>query len=288
MQVSKKLKLGIVGSPLVHSKSPQMQAAGLEYLGIDGEYKKYEINPEHFQIKFPALLKEVDGLNITIPFKEEAMKFVDELDPLAEKIGAINTVHVVNGKVIGYNTDYYGFLEPIRSLNLESKKAALLGAGGASRAVLLALDSLGVKEIEIYARNIPKAIKSFSDMQKDLVNAELSFKNFDLLNRIEHAKEVRLLSGTSILINSTPFGQGELAGRTPICDPALSLMPINGVVYDLIYEETALLQAASGMGLTSMDGSMMLVLQGAKALSIWTGKSVSEELVEAMRQGLRN
>lgn len=270
---SKTLKLGIVGNPLSHTRSPQMQSAGLSQLGVNGSYEKFEISEEKFSDEFPKLLGELDGVNVTIPYKEEILRYLNKTDPLVERIGAANTIHIHDGLIAGSNTDYYGFKRSLGDLDLRDKKVSILGAGGAAKAVIIALEDMGVADIDVYVRNKRKALKSLPDMEH-LINIHL--RNFD--TEID-------FSESSLLVNCTPIGQGRLAHEIPIEPNELKYMSMGATVFDLIYTDTLLLKAAREMGCKTIDGSEMLIQQGVKSLSIWTGQEITDELVQAMRDG---
>lgn len=278
-----KLKLGIIGCPLSHSKSPQMQKAGLKYLNINGEYERYEIQTENFPHEIKNILENLDGFNITIPHKEQIISYLNQKDTLVERIGACNTIRIKDGKILGFNTDYHGFIKSLtypesqEKLPLEGKKAALLGAGGAAKAVLAALVDLGLDQIDVYVRNIKKSQQSLESC--DFMNSNINLK---LLSTESSFEEV------SILINSTPIGQGRLENSMPIELNQLKSLDSDTVVYDLIYPKTKLLREAEKLKLRTIDGSMMLVHQGAQALSLWTGKDIDKGLIKVMKEAFEN
>jgi shikimate dehydrogenase len=265
----KTLKLGVLGYPLTHSKSPQIQKAGLDFLGIDGEYDKYEINPEEFSTAIPELLSSVDGLNITIPYKEKIIKYLNKTDKLVERIGAANTLVIKEGLIEGFNTDYFGFCESLRDFNLEGTKASIIGGGGASKAIIIALEDLGVTDIDILVRNVNKTEDGLPRSRKSKINVQFCHSELSL-------------SDSHLLINCTPVGQGRLSDNMPIEIEQLQSLNKKALVYDLIYSQTKLLQEAKKLKLKTMDGSQMLILQGVKSLSLWTKKEISNALIKAM------
>jgi len=266
------MRLGILGYPLAHTKSPAMQKAGLDYLGIEGEYQKYEADPVNFSRELSRLLTSLNGFNVTIPYKEKVVKYLNNRNPLVERIGATNTVVVNEGIITGYNTDYYGFktsLQNVAGDSLKGKNVSLIGAGGAAKAVLAALEDLEVEQINIYVRNLQKVKTSLKKLNNLVVNVALLDEEVNFAN-------------TDLLINSTPVGQGRLSTSMPIDVEQVLSLPEHAIVYDLIYEDTLLLQEAQRHKLKTINGSKMLILQGAKALSLWTGQKVTDGLVEAM------
>ena len=255
------LKLGIIGNPLSHSISPILQETAIKSIGKNGEYKKFECDIEHLSetINF---LKENNylGFNVTIPHKENILKYLDFIDETAEKIGAVNTVKIEKEKLFGFNTDIFGFIEPIKDKKFNN--AAVLGAGGAARAVVFGLNKLKVQNIKIYARDMSKA-NIFINSLKDKINANIA---------AEMLSDDLDFSNIDILINCTPLGmKGKFEEQTPT-----NLDNINKklFVYDIVYnpQETLLLKTAKEKDLEYTNGLDMLIYQGAKAFEIWTGE----------------
>jgi shikimate dehydrogenase len=268
--MNKRYKLGVLGNTLSHSKSPDIQIAGLEYLGLEGSYGKYEIDPDNFNKEINQLLSELDGLNVTIPYKEKILKYLNKKDVLVTRIGATNTLTMTSLGIYGYNTDHYGFTESIKEINLKNKTAAIIGSGGASKAIIVALNDLGVSKIKVLVRNLDKAELN---IPKTTTEIELKLNTEELE-----------LNDTDILINCTPIGQGRLRDDMPITISQLKSLNKGSYVYDLIYNETLLLKNAAELGLRTFNGSEMLILQGVKSLSIWTGADITEGLKNAMRE----
>ncbi|NBV98425.1 MAG: shikimate dehydrogenase [Proteobacteria bacterium] len=193
-----KLALGILGSTLKHSLSPQIQAEAIKFAGLDAEYEKYEVLEENFEDEIRPLLTNLHGLNVTIPYKERVLNYINKVDKLAKRIGAVNTIKVNRGGLIeGYNTDYYGFQESLKGIDLKGKNATILGSGGAARAVIIALEDMGVAKIDVRVRNVDKVVNNLPRVD----NCEL---NVNLFNRESDTSEI------DILINATPVGQGRL------------------------------------------------------------------------------
>ena len=266
--MSKRYKLGILGNTLSHSKSPDIQIAGLEYLGLKGSYGKYELDPEKFNREINELLSELDGINVTIPYKETILKYLNKKDALVTRIGATNTLMMTSLGIQGYNTDYYGFMESLNGIDLKKKTASILGSGGASKAIIIALEDMGIEKINILVRNLDKAE---GKLPKTKVEIETSLYT-----------EETDISKSDIVINCTPVGQGRLADGMPLTDDQIKSLKKNSIVYDLIYSDTLLLKKAKDLGLKTINGSKMLILQGVKSLSIWTGCEITDGLVKAM------
>jgi shikimate dehydrogenase len=269
-----KLVLGILGSTLKHSLSPQIQAEAIKFAGLDAEYDKYEVLEENFEDEIRPLLANLHGLNVTIPYKERVLNYINKVDKLAKRIGAVNTIKVNRGGLIeGYNTDYYGFQESLKGVDLKGKNATILGSGGAARAVIIALEDMGVAKIDVRVRNVDKVVNNLPRVD----NCEL---NVNLFNRESDTSEI------DILINATPVGQGRLANEMPITELQVNALKSTAVVYDLIYSDTLLIQKAKERALKSINGAEMLVLQAAQSFSIWSGVKLSDELVSVMRSAM--
>jgi shikimate dehydrogenase len=269
-----KLALGILGSTLKHSLSPQIHAAAIKFAGLDAEYEKYEVLEENFEDEIRPLLANLHGLNVTIPYKERVLNYINKVDKLAKRIGAVNTIKVNRGGLIeGYNTDYYGFQESLKGIDLKGKNATILGSGGAARAVIIALEDMGVAKIDVRVRNVDKVVNN-------LPRVDASELNVNLFNRESDTAEI------DILINATPVGQGRLANEMPVTERQIEVLKPTAVIYDLIYSDTLLIQKAKERALKAINGAEMLVLQAAQSFSIWSGVKLSDELVAVMRSAM--
>jgi len=272
------IKLAIIGYPLGHSLSPAMHNAALKELGIEGNYIVLETPPAKLAERLFSL-KEEDfrGFNVTIPHKVEIMKYLDSIDDFAKTVGAVNTVVIdENKKLHGYNTDVYGFVQAIPLKireNITGKYAAVLGSGGAARAVLAGLLELGIQKISIFARNQEKS----QELKEIFSNIEISCH--DLAENID-------LCTFSIVVNTTPLGmQGANEEISPLNQKSIATLPEDALVYDIVYKpkKTKLLEYAEKRGLKTLNGLEMLILQGAKGFKLWTGQKPP---VEIMRKTL--
>jgi len=268
---------GIIGDPIEHSMSPAMHNAALEKLGIDYLYLP-------FRVKELDLGKAIDGmralnirgLNVTIPHKVAVMQYLDELDPLAEKIGAVNTIVNDDGFLKGYNTDAAGFLQALleRGIEPKGKNVVILGAGGAARAISFILAERD-SNLVMLNRTLNKA-KDCAERIAGSFHKEVGILELNMDNLTS------ALSRADILINTTSVGMSPDTGETPI--PAELLSPTL-TVYDIVYNpiKTRLLREAEEVGAKTVDGVDMLVWQGALAFEKWTGLKAP---VEVMRKVL--
>ena len=263
-------KFALIGYPLGHSLSAVIHKAGFESLGIQATYDILETPPEDLVSRIKFLKREgYFGFNVTIPLKLPVALFVDEVDKRANIAGAINTVTINSNKTMkGYNTDILGFKKAIPyGVDLDGKKAGILGTGGASRAATLALAECGVKHIALYTRNIPNSLEVVNYWRKTFPNIEFSTHQIDA---------IRDLSDIAMLVNTTPIGMlGRSADMTPVEIPTLRTLSKDAVVYDVIYNprKTILLKDAESIGLRTINGLDMLIWQAVSAQEIWLNKT---------------
>ncbi|MFN2267462.1 MAG: shikimate dehydrogenase [Desulfonatronovibrio sp.] len=252
---------GVLGFPLGHSLSPYLHNAAFENYGMKRCYFKWEIEPGQLPDFMKAVtLLPVWGVSVTIPYKEQIISHSDDISPAARDIGAVNTVFLEDGKLKGDNTDYLGFMAPLKGMNLMS--ALVLGAGGASRSILYGLRKLGVSKIFICNRNMEKAEK---------LALEFGIEVIDWSERSGINAEV--------LVNSTPLGtKGDNQDKTPW---EFEHFPFK-VVYDLVYNplQTRLLRQAEEKGVQVISGLSMFVHQAREQFRIWTGENFSPDWAE--------
>ncbi len=276
---------GLVGYPLGHSLSPFMHNAAFEALEVDAAYKLFPLKSEELDSFFTKLKEEqspIFGLNVTVPYKEEVIKYLDVLNPYAQKVKAVNTIVVgKNRKLTGYNTDGPGFLAHLKELGFKSehKRIALLGAGGAARAILSVLCMVVERpeSIKIYDIDRDKAESLVADLSEsiDLGIVEIAQSIDDL--------DVEL---ADLLINATPVGMK----ATDIGLVDEGLIHSDMLVYDLIYNpsRTLLLKMAEEKGARISNGLGMLFYQGVLAFQHWAEIDLSDEIKEEMKQALFN
>ena len=263
---------GVMGWPVRHSRSPRLHGFWLRQYGIDGAYVPMSVAPADLGDAIKALrCLGFAGANITVPLKEAALQHVDLVDPLARRIGAINTIVVrEDGRLEGSNTDAFGFLANVKatvpSWAPEAAPAAILGAGGAARAVLAALLDAGVPGIRIANRTRSRA---------ESLAAEFS----GAITIHEWGDWDSLLDHTGLLVNTTTLG---MTGQKPL-DIVLDRLPQNAIVNDIVYVplETELLAAARRRGNPVVDGLGMLLHQARPGFRAWFG--VDPEVTPALR-----
>ena len=261
-----KNKFAIFGNPVEHSKSPQMHNSGFENINFDGEYKKHLIEDGEM-VKKIFLDNNYMGVNITVPHKEAAFRNADEVRGLAKDIKAVNTYIKENGKVIAYNTDAPGFLKAIESFG-EIKKVLVLGAGGTSKAICLALAQ---NKIDVTVLNRSEGKLGFF---KDHGIKAKSWDDFEIDN-------------FDLIVNSTSAGLKD--EYLPYDKDILEKVFKNAsYAFDCVYGKiTPFLNLAKKNGCEIKDGEDMLLYQGVLAFELFTNTKADEKLVEEMRKGLK-
>jgi shikimate dehydrogenase len=267
---------GLIGCPVSHSLSPLMHNAAFHALKINAEYKLFEIKPQDLDLFLDKLeINNIQGLNVTVPYKEKILDFVtfDSESSYLRQIKAVNTIVKKDNKWKGFNTDIPGFSRDLKEhFNPSGKRAAMLGAGGAARAVAYVLAKTGVKEIAIFDIDKSKS-KNLTDTIKEL------FPNFNILS-VDTIEQLDL-KNKDLLVNATPVGLKE-------SDPCLvkeEMLHKNLFCYDLIYNpaETKLLALAKKVGAKKVNGLGMLLYQGALSFEHFTGRTAP---IDVMRQAL--
>lgn len=261
-------RLGVIGDPVAHSLSPALHQPALDELGIAATYERWHTAASDLPERIRGLrAPDVLGASVTVPHKIAVMPLLDEISATALRAGAVNTIVNRDGRLFGDNTDIYGFgVTVAEALAGERPKTALvLGAGGAARAVVLALEEAGIAEIVVANRDVDRAAKLASDLKPAPARAA----------ELNDAVLVEELPRAGILVNATSLGWR--AGEMPIEAEWLDLLPDDAVVADLTYRDTDLLLAAAERGLRTADGLPMLVHQGARAFTFWTGRAAPVE-----------
>jgi shikimate dehydrogenase len=258
----------VIGDPIEHSKSPLIHNFWLNALDIEAEYRKTHVTPEGMAAYFLMRRSDPDwlGCNVTIPHKIAVLDFVDDPGGVRERIGAVNTIaSETGGPLIGTNTDAGGFLQPLLRDKWKGQSAVIIGTGGAARAILFALTSLGVPDITIMAR--------------DAARGQALLDHGGTKGRVIGMGDA--LPATDLLVNSTSLG---MVGQ-PVLDLDLTPLPESATVYDIVYAplETGLLKAARARGLKTLDGLEMLIGQAALAFDIFFDAQAPRELDAELR-----
>jgi shikimate dehydrogenase len=263
---------GVMGWPVAHSLSPRLHGYWLQHYGIDGAYVPLPVRPERLGSALRALADlGFAGCNLTVPHKEAALAALDEVAEDARRIGAVNTILVrADGSLYGWNTDIEGFAQSLIAAlpewSIAGKHAVVLGAGGAARAVVAAVQNLGAEEVVILNRTRERA----EALARDLGGA---------IRPLAWERRSEALSQAALLINTTTLG---MLGKPPLSID-LAPLPTDAVVADIVYAplETPLLAAARRRGHRVVDGLGMLLYQAVPGFEAWFGRR--PEVTPALR-----
>ncbi|WP_287156085.1 shikimate dehydrogenase [Chloroflexus sp.] len=262
----------LIGDPVAHSRSPAMHNAALAALGIAARYRAVQTTAAELADRLAALRQpHFLGANVTLPHKQAVIPLLDEIEPAAARIGAVNTiVRQPDGRLLGVNTDAPGLLADLAAASWApvDQEVVILGASGAARAAAFALADAGVNGITIVNRSLMRAIElaaAAAANQPALRIRALSLSDPAVTD---------VVARCTLLINATALGWHD--DETPIPDPPVGT---HCLVYDMVYRETALLRAAAARGARVRDGRGMLVEQGALAFERWTGRPAPREIM---------
>jgi shikimate dehydrogenase len=279
--------IGLIGYPLKHSISPYFQQAALDYYRLDIRYEAWETSPAQLQDIVNNLRKPQNiGANVTVPHKEAILPLLDEVDDLASSIGAVNTIVKKDDRLLGFNTDAYGFIEALDKeghFDPEGKRVVILGAGGVARAVGFTLlqrkaTSLAITDgiferARALAENLVRYIKGAPPSSKDLEPDVTAFQWQSL-------SSAETLDNCDLIVHCTTIGMkhSPQEGQSPL---NLEVIPKNVLVYDVVYNPwlTPLLGLAQKAGANILGGLPMLVYQGAASFKLWTGKEAPVDIM---------
>lgn len=269
---------GVIGWPVRHSLSPPMQNAALAALGLNWVYVPFAVAPERLGEALGGLRGlDLAGLNVTIPHKAAVLPYLDELSPGARLLGGANTIVHQEGRLVGYSTDGEGFLRSLEEAGEEArgKRVTLIGAGGSARAVGLALCQAGVAGLTVLNRTVEKAEGLVAALKEMAPGSQV------LAGGLGEAGAQAAVSEAAIVIDSTAVGMYPHHEVAPVVPG--EWLQAGQMVCDLTYNprETVLLQAARAQGARTLDGTGMLIYQGALALELWTGQAAPVAVMRA-------
>ena len=279
--------IGLIGYPLKHSVSPYFQQAALDYYGLDIRYEAWETTPAKL-LGIVKNLKEPQnlGANVTVPYKQTVLPLLDGVDDLASSIGAVNTIVKKEDKLVGSNTDAYGFIEALdkeRHFDPGGKNVVMLGAGGVARAVSFALLQRKIATLAITDGVFERAsvladdlVGHSGDASSRSKDSEPSVSAFEWQN----LGLARTLAGCDLIVHCTTIGMKDSPqeGQSPL---RLEVIPKDVLVYDVVYNPslTPLLRLAQEAGADTLGGLPMLVYQGAASFKLWLGKEAPVDIM---------
>lgn len=282
-------RIFLIGHPVGHSVSPAFQQAALDHYAMDVRYEAMDVDATSLSQAVSRLRDpDVMGANVTVPHKQAVIALIDELDEEARLIGAVNTIENRDGALVGHNTDAQGFLKALKEesgFDPEGKVALVLGAGGAARAVVVALAGAGAKSLVVANRTLERAevlVEAVRPMVPSAEAVALHIPNSESLAPVA--------ARSQLIVNCTTLGMRSGMGRgtTPLKE---GFIPSQALVFDLVYNppETPLMRQAATAGARVLGGLPMLVYQGAASFELWTGKDAPIKVMfKAAEKALRD
>ena len=252
----------VIGSPIEHSLSPILHNWVFKKLNLQAEYEKMRIEKQELPDIIQKIKKgQLDGINVTIPHKENIMNFLDEINPRAKRIGAVNCIVKSKSRIIGNNTDWFGFSQALKTnqIDISGKEVIVLGSGGTGKSILFSLKQMGGNKIILINRTFQKA----QELEDDIVIP------------YHQEKTESLIKNDSIIINTTPVGMQ--INQAPF---DLGLLHQNQILIDVIYTplETSFLKLGNKIGAKTLNGLDMFIYQGLTSLDLWFGESLSKQV----------
>ncbi len=269
-------KLALIGYPLGHSLSPVLYKAAFNDLGLEGSYEILPTKSEDLVNQIKILKKEkYFGFNVTIPHKVPLTLFLSKYDEFVNMTGSVNTVKIEeNSTLSGYNTDVWGFVEAIKNVNLKGKKAAVVGTGGAARAICAGLYTKGIAQIDFYTRNAISSKDTMDTLRARFDKVKINAIQTTCMNG---------LSDVDILVNTTPLGMKNFEqDLSPVDDKNIESLKDDAIVYDIVYNplRTALISKAIRYNKKYVCGLDMLVYQAQRACEIYCGKKPDAKVMK--------
>lgn len=278
--------LALIGSPVGHSGSPAMYNYSFEKLGLDYAYVAFDVKEDGVKEALDAIrLFNMRGMNVTMPDKTEAAKWMDELSPAAKLVGAINTIVNEDGKLVGHMTDGEGFINNLKDhgVSIEGKKMVIAGGGGAATAIQVQCALDGAKELIIFNKKDAFFERTLATAEK--IRAAVPECVINVYDIDDTEKMTEEIIRSDIFVNATIVGMKPMEDQSVVKD--LSALRPGLVVADIVYnpEETKLLHDAKAAGCTCVGGKGMLVWQGASAFKLFTGEEMPVEGVKELLYG---
>lgn len=281
--------LGVIGNPISHSLSPIIHNAAIEHLGLDYRYLAFPVAPERLATALDGFAAiGLVGSSVTIPHKQAIVPLLAEITPLAQAVGAVNTIWNTATGWHGTNTDVAGFVSPLAAIQRDwsNTTAVVLGNGGAARAVVVGCHQLGCGKIQVFGRSASK----LEQFQSSWTGIQLPIAGSETQQQVTITTHLWALSDSIekdnlLLVNSTPIGMYPQIEESPISAETIQGIGANSIAYDLIYtpQPTKFLQLAKDAGMMTIDGTEMLVQQGAAAFELWLQQPAP---IQIMRQAL--
>ncbi len=282
--------LSVIGNPISHSLSPIIHNAAIDHLGLDYRYLAFPVAPDWLKIALDGFAAiGLIGSSVTIPHKQAIMPLLVQITPLAQAVGAVNTIWRTEAGWHGTNTDVAGFVSPLAAMQRDwsSTTVAILGNGGAARAVVVGCHQLGCGKIQVFGRDAAKLAQfqsSWADIQLPMAGSETP-RQVTIETHLWAELPALINQDNLLLVNSTPIGMYPQVEDSPISRDMIQSVGAGSIAYDLIYtpRPTKFLQLAKDAGMMTIDGTEMLVQQGAAAFELWLQQPAP---IDVMRQAL--
>lgn len=277
---AKTILIGLMAYPIRHSLSPTMHNEAFAKLGLDYAYLAFEVGEDELEDAVKSIRAlDMKGSNVSMPNKQNIIKYLDRLSPAAELMGAVNTVVNEGGILTGHNTDGIGCMKALKEngVDIKDKKITICGAGGAATAIAIQAALDGLREISVFNRNDEFFEKAISLTDKINKSTDCKAKLFKLEDNNDLKDEI---SSSDIFINATGVGMKPLEGKCLISDK--SMLREDLIVFDVVYmpKETELLKIAKESGCKAINGLGMMLYQGAAAFEMWTGEEMPVEYIK--------
>lgn len=274
--------LGVLGTPIQHSNSPELHNAAFDALGLDYEYLAFDVGTDTLERAVDGMrVLGAKGFSVTMPCKQSVLPYMDELSQEARLCGSVNCVLNEDGRLTGYNTDGYGFVHTLKDngVKIEGAKMTLIGTGGVSAAICTQAALDGMKEIALFGIKDPTFESGLRLAGRLNEATECRVQVYELSDEDNLKKQI---TESNILGNATPVGMGKMEGKSPINDECVFRSDL--AVMDVIYnpKKTKFLEMAERHGCKIMNGQNMLLFQGARSFKIWTGMDMPMEAVRAI------
>ncbi len=264
-------RVGLVGHNIAYSRSPEIFRAIFDIDGVDGSFDTFDIAPADFETGLPELLASgVEGLSVTIPYKQEVVRYLDDVDAVARTLQAVNSISVENGFACGFNTDVYGFSLPLQphAEYLKKGSALIIGCGGAARAAVYSLYT----DFELSSFIILGRTKVRLEQLRRTLRSQIDGLNITVLRLADFNPAD--FENPRIMVNATPLGGANHAAESPL--PKGFTWPSRGIYYDLNYNrDNRLVESSAEVGMTAIGGAAMLVGQALRSYQLWTGRTVA-------------
>jgi len=268
---TKSFKCGLLGHNISYSKSAEIFNAIFDLKNIQGSFENFDLEPNEFESSFKQIVEGgINGLSVTIPYKKRVISLLDEVNPIARSLDAVNSIAISESKLRGFNTDVIGFALPLKlyAEQLKMGDALILGTGGSARAVIYSLHSdFEISQFTIVGRSLEKLSQLNEALNSILLNSKITACSFDELKNKPSKR-------FNITVNCTPLGGWNQPDKSPL--PKWFNWPMTRIYYDLNYNSgNKIVREAVHNNLVAIDGSQMLVAQAVRSFEIWTGQTVN-------------